>query len=101
MKAHELLAIPGVWIKGAYARNACGQDVSTWSPEANQFCMVGAIRKCYSFEGDAYIDALRRVASVLPPDEQFPIPSSTIVRWNDQPERTYQEVLAKLLELDI
>lgn len=43
-KARDLLAQPGKWSTGAFARNKRGAEVSVYSPEADNFCAIGAIR---------------------------------------------------------
>ena len=44
-KAHALLARPGGWMKGEFARNAAGERIGSRSPAAVSFCIVGAIQK--------------------------------------------------------
>lgn len=55
MKVKALLNSPKKWIRGAFARNDNGCVCSVSSPGATQWCLVGAVRRCYS-------DPERRVA---------------------------------------
>lgn len=47
MKAHELLSDPTKFVKGHYALNEKGEDVQPTSPDATQFCALGAVAHCY------------------------------------------------------
>ena len=74
--ARELLAVPERWTKGALARSQNGDDVNPKSSEAaHSFCIVGAI-------GRSNID----------------YDSFDLAYWNDAPERTHAEVLARFDE---
>lgn len=89
MKVHELLDAPEKWTQAAYAKNAQGERVEYCEPEAVCWCLEGAMMRCY---GADFIKKLATVETHL---------SSEITHWNDQPSRTFEQVRAIALELDI
>ena len=90
MKAYELLEQKEL-CKGTFARDANGKPVSVYSPNAESLCVAGAIRLAYGHIGE--ISTVGSHVSNLY--------SMTLVMWNDDPERTKQEVINLLKELDI
>ena len=91
--AAELLSKPGAWTQGAYARDADGEDLLDANdnlmvpPEAVCFCLYGAV---------AYIeDDTVRGGEACQYLERLGISAT---EWNDEPERTQDEVVAKLRE---
>lgn len=89
MKVHELLARPEAWTKGAVARDASGIEVDFNSPSACQWCLMGAVVKCYPGEVRSNLWRLGAARN------------GAIQDWNDLPSRTHAEVLALVTELDI
>ncbi len=89
MKAYELLATPDKWTKGAFARDRFGEVVEANSPDAVCFCIHGAMGRCYRGYSEQ-LDQLRAKLDV-----------AVVMDWHDAPERTHEEVLAVLKELDI
>ncbi len=89
MKAHELLAQPGAWTQHTRARNSKGKMVRTFDEDACSWCLVGALEKCYESK---YHIPRNRVHQEL---QTWP------TSWNDEPERTQEEVVALLKELDL
>lgn len=49
MKVRELFNNKDKWTKGLYARDKDGFSVDPEGSNAVCFCLVGALRKCYSF----------------------------------------------------
>jgi len=88
MKMKKLLANPDAWTQGKYARDAYGKEVHVDSPKATCWCLEGAFIKCYPRNN-------RKIFKKLVNKIQF------IVNWNDAPERTHQDVINVLNELDI
>lgn len=97
MKLHELLSDPSRWTKGATARNSIGNIVSSYDPTAVCFCLIGAIFRIYP---DDYPNAFNERVAIHKQLEGR-LSNHDIVGWNDAPERTHEEVLALLKELDI
>jgi hypothetical protein len=91
MKAYELLSDPSKWTKGVIARNSNGERVAGYDPSATCFCLYGAIKRCYP--GYAAEETFSRI--------QECVPDRDAIGWNDAPERTYDEVITLLKELDI
>ena len=73
--ARELLAVPERWTKGVSAKDKAGFFIDRKSEAAHSFCIVGAI-------GRSNID----------------YDSFDLAYWNDAPERTHAEVLARFDE---
>lgn len=72
------------WTKGFLALDVEGREVSPIDPRASSFCLAGAV--AYAKAGTPRDVSLARLVS----GEL----SSGWMRWNDDPDRTYAEVLA-------
>lgn len=91
MKAHELLSDESKWTQKALARNSKGDYCFEQSPDAVQWCTVGAIYKCYRKD---CLEAFDKLSDNIESLGFAGIPS-----WNDTND--YQTVYNKLKELDI
>lgn len=97
MKMHELLNKPERWTKGqrvAYrstGRTRIG-DVTPETVESDDLCccLIGAMEVCYSGKEFAAVHDKLTIYLKKP-----------VVVWNDSEERTYEEVISVLKELDI
>lgn len=87
MKIKELLSGPEKWTQHTYARDKNGRDCSQWSQEAVCWCLYGAVDKCYE--------------NIIEIDNKIREKVISIVDWNDDPNRTFEEVKALVEELDI
>ena len=91
MKAWELIEQKG-WCQGATAKDGLGKEVwPVTSSNACAYCAVGAIWACYGY-GYAGSEPHNKLEENL---------DCLITEWNDDPQRTKAEVVAKLKELDI
>lgn len=90
--AADLLERTG-WTQGSWARNAHGIAVLPSAGDAVRFCALGALARTRSESTDwwAMIDALHEYVAGAD--------YCSIGRWNDAPERTQAEVVAKLREV--
>ena len=91
--ARELLSKPGTWTQGVMARDASGQkSQAPWSPHAVCWCLEGAIQRAS--------DATRFEARTATPRDVLLAIEKEVgqkaARWNDDPSRTQEEVLALL-----
>lgn len=93
MKAHELLADPKKWTKGAYARDRQGRPINPLFSNAESFCMIGAVIRCYPdiYDQDKVNQKLFTRSEL----------KEGVGRFNDRVGRTHAEVLAVLKALDI
>lgn len=89
MKIRELLDSPEKWTKGELARNLHGVAVAPTARGACQWCLVGAIFRCYPNALVVY----RRVQDYLL--------GRSVSFWNDREETTYELVKALVDEMDI
>lgn len=80
MKAWELLEQKG-WCQGAFVSNG-------------RHCAMGALREVYPDDLELW-KAQGKMLSALEPSY------SSVTWWNDRPERTKEEVIAKLKEADV
>lgn len=96
--AATALLVPGVWIRGNMARDAIGNSVRTRSPEACRFCAVGAIEAAATELHTNAFDALVEIENLIRQGESSGNPSRYVVRWNDNPQRTAEQVASKMLE---
>lgn len=92
MKVHELLNAPEKWTKLAFARRADSLSCGVRGEEARAWCLWGAVDKCYD-DAAAYLDVRNRIYDA--------IGTSDLALWNDMPSRTFEQVRALALELDI
>lgn len=105
-EARRRLASPDSWCQYSYAMNAVGKHVTPVSPEATRWCLTGAVESVAQspFFGEVpkeCADALGVLCHCLsrsPPRMRGR--AFGLVGWNDQPDRTHEEVL-DLLDLAI
>ncbi len=88
MKVQELLTTDN-WIQTCLAADKGFNSINPDNPEACYWCLLGAVYKCY-------INDFKYIRSRL----HDKIGSSIIV-WNDDPRRIWEEVEALIKELDI
>ena len=88
MKVRELLSDESKWCQDWYGRDALGEGAAFDGPAACQWCLMGAIFRCYHDSRDVVIAVYGKTGR-------------TITDWNDDPSRTYAEVKALVDELDI
>lgn len=81
MKVYELLDSPEKWTQGEETRYVDG--VRSW-------CLLKAIELCYPFEQSSIWERVYER-----------IDCGMIFRWNDSPDRTWQEVYDLCKELNI
>lgn len=93
--AEEFKASPQSWTKRVWATDSKKQQVAVTSPEASCWCLLGAFRREIPKIYDANYEGVTIKRLI---DNYFP-ESLGIVGWNDRPERTIEEVIAKLEEI--
>lgn len=85
MKTWELLSRPGVWVQHSFARDQEGAFTDPRSPDARQWCAIGAIYKCYEQPSEQ----VARIAQTIP----------NLAQWNDH--HTREEVVELLRSFDV
>ena len=96
MKVRELLTTEDKWTKDAFARRKDGKKTSVIDCEAVQWCLTGAIEKCYYRPEWENIVKIREITEKVVRFLRMEIPD-----WNDKPERTFLEVRRVIEKLDI
>jgi hypothetical protein len=92
MKVKDFLTGPEKWTKGAYARRQDGASVNQKDPYAVSWCIYGLLCHCYGDTDNLdFVEAYQKVWRRVGP----------MTVWNDAAERTFEEVRAVSLELDI
>jgi hypothetical protein len=93
MKAKDILTDESKWTRGTQARDRRGMPCDPRSKRAVQFCLVGAIFRVYRGweERHRAFDAIWHVIG----------PTKPIEYWNDDPSRTFADVLEALEKADI
>ncbi len=95
MKVSELLTDASRWTQGAYGRDRNGDPVLLRSKAAVCWCLAGAVAFCYRdgvhWSDDVANDVELRIGKRL----------GGMTAWNDDPDRTFAEVRALILELDL
>ncbi|MFL5928309.1 MAG: hypothetical protein ACJ77E_15370 [Gaiellaceae bacterium] len=92
-RAHDLVTFG--WCQGAEARDAAGVDVEPWDAKAVQWSLLGALVAAVDLPPNpepAYLGPLRRALSALAEVVEEP----SLVKWNDDPERTQEHVVGIL-----
>ncbi len=79
MKICELLSAPEKWTQGQYSKDNDGDGVD------DCFCILGAFRQCY---GDFTNNKLEKFYHKFEEVTGY----LSIVDWNDEPGRTFEEV---------
>jgi hypothetical protein len=96
-RAADLLEKPGAWTQGWFARDAIGNKTPVDSRSATCFCVMGALqRAANATHSDDVIIAAREI--LIANGARAKGPLGRIANWNDAPERTQAEVVAKLRE---
>lgn len=86
----ELFSDESKWTQHSFAREKCGLPTLTDDPEAETYCLVGAIRKCYDFVRQ------KDIVDLIQKELNGPILS-----WNDNPKRKFEEVKALVKRLNV
>ena len=95
-RAADLIEPEGRWTRGAYASDQHNDSVDTLHPDAKCFCAMGAVYRAAgasSHHKTGPLDLVRAVRTHL-----IYATGTTMVSFNDAPERTQAEVVAKLRE---
>ena len=93
--ARDLIASPGAWTQGTYARNALGESTPLQGADAVCWCASGAVLKVLEDEswddssGSLWDIGLRLMQDVIETQSMMTVPT-----WNDEESRTHGEVLA-------
>ena len=89
MKVIELLDRPEKWTKGTWARDKAGMGVPGDSPAATQWCILGAVDRCYPTENvRLWSEALHHLVVALLHLHN----TRLIAEWQDRPETTWEQV---------
>jgi hypothetical protein len=97
MKAKDLLSDKSRWTQGALARDRVGRECTPESPDAESFCIVGALCRVY-LDDAAINEAIDSVNLVITPMSGY---GDEIEEWNDDPDRTFAEVRLVLEIADV
>jgi hypothetical protein len=88
-KAADLIEPEGAWLQGQYAKDDRGNFAAPEASYAVCWCAVGALQRASRLDLNGYFGAADTLADHV---------QSHVVVWNDAPERTQTEVVAKLRE---
>ena len=90
MKAQDILTDESKWCKNYLGMTPDGLGVRECHPKAVSFCLIGAIFKAYHCNSVYVVDRVRNHLG-----------TSSVAKWNNEPERTFAQVRALIEELDI
>jgi hypothetical protein len=97
--------MPEVWCQESSAKDALGNKLQAFDPNAVRWCVLGAIHKLYppSQYGEATDRVLRAlsfseegIAQLTKTDK-----ACCLMEWNDDPRTTFQEITNILLSANI
>lgn len=100
MKIKELFNDDSKWCKDALATNIDNDIVDPNSPTATRWCLAGAIFKCYPPERRNEIEQRIRIRIGM----SFNLRSGDkvpISLWNDDKDRTFEQIKDLIESLDI
>lgn len=103
MKIKDFLDTPEKWTKGNIAKTVEGEPASPHNPEAVCWCLSGLIVKCYSSPNEDIIPYSKfyKIRNKITEYLGVTRGSAEWIRWNDAPERTFEEVKNLVEKLDI
>lgn len=84
MNVKELLNKRERWTRGAFARDIEGIRCEPEDQKAQSFCLYGALQKCYPIFEE------RRILLI----EVRALINGSIIEWNDDVTRTYEDVIS-------
>lgn len=90
-KARALLAQG--WTQHHNARDKKGNPVPAWAPQATCYCLEGAIICVAEGESHSTLVFAERILRKQIDEEGFSPVYPSLATWNDDPERTQEEVL--------
>lgn len=96
MKVSQLLTDASKWTQRRAAIDADGDSVNVQDVAACRFCLSGAIRRCYPDREERF-----RVLNTVINEIGGNAAVRSTMEWNDDPRRTFDEVRALVLKLDI
>jgi hypothetical protein len=99
MKAKDILSDASKWTRGAYARNSNCEECSVNSPEAVQYCLLGAVYAIYGYktlEAGRAIEKLAAAAGL-----SVDVPDLRLIVWNDAGALTFAEVRSVIEKADV
>ena len=94
MKVYELLSNESRWTRRAYARDAQGNMCKANDPDAQSWCIIGGVYKCYT--GISLLDAEHRLLSTLPAQNTY-----QVAEWQDDPRVMFEMVRELLIAADV
>lgn len=87
----DLLSDETKWTKEAYARDASGNRIDRYSPDATCWCLHGALDRIATPNGvDKLYSATAFLIKILQ-EKGFPN-SISLSKYNDLPERTFEDI---------
>jgi len=98
MKVRDLLIDASKWTTKTSARNAEGEACSPISKDAVCWCLSGAMLKCYpdTYYDHSWLEIERRLRNHLKILGEY-----SLLVWNDNPKRTFQDIRDLITTLDI
>lgn len=97
MKVSELLCSADRWCQGCIARGKDGEPLDSVDlPEACSWCLYGALCKCYPDHSER-MDAM----AILMDVGRDLFGNTSSVYWQDEPERTFEEVRDLILKAGV
>ena len=92
MKVGKLLSDKSKWCKKKLAATKDGESCLIFDEFATQWCLEGAIIKCYVMDFETQRKINERIRNKIGND---------IPNWNDAPERTFEDVKKLVKKLNI
>ena len=90
MRVQDVLKSKSNWCQGSVARDQYGRAVRIDDHSANSYDLLGALSKC-NIDYPPMLEAYHKVEKEV----------GDIVKWNDDPSRTYEQVIALASKLNL
>ena len=105
MKAHELLSSPDTWCQESPAKDARGNKVQPFNPDAVKWCALGAVQKSYPPAlWEETMDRLLRALSLSEKGISQLTKSDkacSLMEWNDEQTCSFREIREVLVNADV
>ncbi len=96
MKIKDLLSDKSKWAQGSWAYDKYGTICTEKSSYATSFCLLGAVRRCYS-EDKAGTVITKLFSAIRAKSPR----TNSILTWNDSRKRKFSEVKQLVNKLDV
>jgi hypothetical protein len=101
MKVKDLLSDASKWTQGAAARDKWGKLCSPLSPDAECYCVLGALERAYPADRQERLRAACKIRDAIVSLGWKCKYTINVGVWNDAHERTFDDIQKALEKADV